>query len=175
MGALDGRGALMAGTAASMELVHKVEQFLYHEARLLDQKRWDEWLALFTDDGMYWVPLSHGQDDPINHASLFYEDSMLRQMRAKRLQEDRVFSQQPPAYAIHLIGNTVVQPVTGDIDVIVAHSNFHLLEWRKSEQRILGGQQTHELERYEATFRIRLKRVDLVNCDAPQESLQFFL
>jgi benzoate/toluate 1,2-dioxygenase beta subunit len=156
-------------------LIYQVEQFLYHEARLLDEKRWDDWLALFTVDGMYWVPLIHAQTDPLHHASLFYEDAMLRQMRAKRLQEDRVFSQQPPGHTVRLIGNTTVERVDENGVLIVARSNLNLLEWRKSEQRVLGGQQTHELERHENTFKIRLKRVDLVNCNAPQEALQFFI
>ena len=60
------------------ELLRSVEQFLFHEARLLDQQRWDKWLDLFTPEGVYWVPLAHGQTDASNHASLFYEDAFLR-------------------------------------------------------------------------------------------------
>jgi ethylbenzene dioxygenase beta subunit len=37
------------------ELIREVEQFLYREARLLDERRFHEWLALFTDDVRYWM------------------------------------------------------------------------------------------------------------------------
>ncbi|HKU45727.1 MAG TPA: nuclear transport factor 2 family protein, partial [Burkholderiales bacterium] len=35
---------------------HSVEQFLYRQAGLLDDKRWEDWIGLFTDDGIYWMP-----------------------------------------------------------------------------------------------------------------------
>ena len=37
--------------------------FVIHEARLIDQHRLEEWLDLFTDDGIYWMPLEWGQTD----------------------------------------------------------------------------------------------------------------
>ena len=40
------------------------ESFLIHEARILDERRWEDWLALFADDGWYWVPIEEGQKDP---------------------------------------------------------------------------------------------------------------
>ena len=40
-----------------MLLQHEVEQFLYHEARLLDERKFDDWLALLTDDIHYWMPI----------------------------------------------------------------------------------------------------------------------
>ncbi|HEU0229134.1 MAG TPA: aromatic-ring-hydroxylating dioxygenase subunit beta, partial [Burkholderiaceae bacterium] len=51
--------------------------FVHAEARLLDERRFEEWLDLFTEDGRYWMPLTPGQTDPILQGSLMYEDKLL--------------------------------------------------------------------------------------------------
>jgi 3-phenylpropionate/cinnamic acid dioxygenase small subunit len=150
-----------------------ITQFLHHEARLLDEHRWDEWQRLFTPEGLYWVPLVHGQTDPINHASLFCEDALLRSMRARRLEQARAYSQQPPTRTVHVVGNIGLE--SRDEEGCVVRSTFLLLEWRKTEQRTFGGSVLHTLQREGDGFRIRMKRVELVNCDAPHEALQVFM
>ncbi|HEY6825098.1 MAG TPA: aromatic-ring-hydroxylating dioxygenase subunit beta, partial [Steroidobacteraceae bacterium] len=60
-------------------------QFVYDEARLIDEKRFEEWYELFTDDGYYWMPLTRGQPDGENHTSLLYEDKLLLRVRIDRL------------------------------------------------------------------------------------------
>jgi len=151
----------------------EVTQFLFHEARLLDEHRWDEWLRLFTPDGLYWMPLVHGQADHLSHASLFCEDALLRSMRARRLEQARAYSQQPPTRTVHVLGNISLESrsETG----CVVRSAFHLLEWRKTEQRAFGGSVLHTLRRDGNDWRIGMKRVELVNCDAPHEALQVFM
>jgi len=151
-----------------------ITNFLYREARLLDEQRWEEWLDLFTDDGMYWVPLVRGQTDYRNHASLFCEDALLRRMRARRLVHERAFSQQPATRTTHLVGNVELE-AAGEGAEFVVHSSFHLLEARKWEQRMFGGTCRHTLVATAGDFRIRMKRVDLINCDAAHEALQVFI
>jgi ethylbenzene dioxygenase beta subunit len=154
-------------------MLHDISEFLFHEAALLDGRRWHDWLELFADDGVYWVPLTHGQTDPINHASLFYEDALLREVRARRLEEKRAWSQQPVTQAARIVGNIRLLPENeGDI---VVGSTFHMLEWRRRDQRMLGGQYTHRLRRSDQGFRIVLKRVDLINCEDVQDALETFL
>lgn len=152
----------------------EITQFLHHEARLLDEHRWDEWQQLFTPDGLYWVPLVHGQTDHVNHASLFCEDALLRSMRARRLEQARAYSQQPPTRTVHVVGNIGLAS-RDDAGGCIVRSSFMLLEWRKIEQRTFGGSVLHTLQRDEGRLRIRMKRVDLVNCDAPHEALQVFM
>ena len=55
--------------------MRSVEKFLFYEARLLDQGRLEEWGQLFTDDGIYWVPATVDQPDPIPHVSLMSSSS----------------------------------------------------------------------------------------------------
>ncbi len=154
-------------------LIRPIEQFLFHEARLLDERRWDEWLALFTEDGLYWAPLERGQTDPINRVSLFYENALLRSVRARRLGERNAWSQQPVAQTQHLVGNVQIEAKDGD--AVTVRSVFHMIEWHRGEQRLLGGTYTHSLVRGGSGFRIALKRIDLVNCDAIHGALEVFL
>jgi len=154
----------------------EITQFLHHEARLLDEHRWDEWQRLFTPDGLYWVPLVHGQADHLNHASLFCEDALLRSMRARRLEQARAYSQQPPTRTVHVVGNIGIEArEEGENGGCTVRSTFVLLEWRKTEQRMFGGSVLHTLHRHEGELRIHLKRVELVNCDAAHEALQVFV
>jgi benzoate/toluate 1,2-dioxygenase beta subunit len=164
----------MTGDANPQPDARAVERFLFREARLLDERRWTEWLDLFAEGGMYWVPLTHGQPDPIDHASLFYEDAVMRQVRARRLEEKRAWSQQPPTHTARIVGNVVVEPA-GEGGEIVATSTFHMLEWRRDGQRLLGGFYTHRLVPDGGGFRIASKRVDLIDREAPHEVIEVFL
>ncbi|HYM30514.1 MAG TPA: aromatic-ring-hydroxylating dioxygenase subunit beta [Candidatus Cybelea sp.] len=158
---------------AQLPDVGEIERFLSEEARMLDEGRYDEWLGLFTDDGIYWVPLEPGQTDPINHVSLFYEDRLLREMRVKRLRHPRAFSLEPPLRTARLVGNVMVD--AGEGGEIIVRSTFHMMESRRDEQRMFGGTYTHRLVAAGGGLRIKLKRVDLINCDAVHEALQTFI
>src|SRR5260221_10670363 len=61
--------------------LQEIAQFLYREAMLLDDKRWQEWLALFARDCFYWIPSPMGQEDPHNTVSLFAENPIIVAMR----------------------------------------------------------------------------------------------
>ena len=78
--------------------------FIAHEAALLDARRFDDWLALFSDDGHYWVPLlGAAQADPFSHNSLAYEDRLLLQLRVERLKNPRAHSQHPASHSQHVL------------------------------------------------------------------------
>lgn len=160
--------------ALAPEAQRKVEQFLFHEARLLDQRRLDDWLSLWTSDGMYWIPQQHGQQSPYDHISLAWEDKMLREVRVKRLTNARNWSQQPVTRTARLVGNVTAAGYDAAGSLVV-HSVFQMTEWRKCEPRQWAGNMSHKLEAHGDSWRIRFKRVDLVNCEAVQESIQVFI
>ena len=85
------------------------EQFLIHEARLLDERRFRDWMELFTEDGTYWVPAVPDQESPFDQASLFYDDRELMRTRVERLEHPRIHVQTPPSRTAHLIGNTLIE------------------------------------------------------------------
>ena len=166
--------APLAAVELPTETLLKLQQFLYREARLLDERRWAEWLALWTDDGLYWIPQQHGQASPYDHISLAFEDRMLREVRARRLENARNWSQQPPTHATRLVGNISVEGVDAGGNLVL-RSVFQMTEWRKKETRQLAGSCWYKLAADGDSWKLRMKRVDLVNCDATHENLEVFI
>jgi benzoate/toluate 1,2-dioxygenase beta subunit len=155
--------------------VRAVERFLYREAMLLDLRRYEEWLDLFTEDGLYWVPAAPDQKDPYSHISLYFEDRILRQMRVRRIRHPQAFSLESPVRSSRLVGNALVErhdPSSGEIRV---RSTFHLLELQYGEKHMYGGFYVHDLVPSGDGYSIKMKRVDLMDCDGPQETMQAFL
>ena len=149
--------------------------FVYDEARLLDGRRYDDWLALFSEDGFYWMPLTPGQTDPLLQVSLMYEDKLLLQVRVERLKGGRTFSQQPASRCHHLLQQPTVErrdDVAGQYTVRTA---FHYIETRQDTQTLYAGWSSHELIAVQGRLRIKLKRVDLVNSDAAFGNIQLFM
>ena len=158
----------------SLQEARKVEQFLFQEARLLDERKFDAWLALWTPEGRYWVPRHHDQENPFEQISLFFEDGMLRETRVRRLLNARNWSQQPVTRSSRLVGNVQIEGLDSAGHLIV-RSNLQYTDYRL-EQRQLAGQVFHKLESTEAGgWRVHLKRVNLVNCDSVFANLEVFL
>ncbi len=147
------------------------EAFIVNEARLLDQRRFREWMALFADDGTYWVPAVPDQQSPFDQASLFYDDRELMKTRIERLEHPRIHVQTPPSRTAHLVGNTIVEEADESKDEYVIGSTVIMVEYRNEAQRIFAGRQRHRLRRAGASFRIVQKRVDLINCDSAFEAM----
>ena len=150
--------------------VGQCELFLVHEARLLDEGRFDEWLALFTPQASYWVPSEPNQADPLETVSLIYDDRRLLETRVRRLASPRIYSQEPKSRTSRIIANVSVED-DRDAGSTLVRSKFVLIEFRRNEQRLFGGTNFHRLTTVAADIRIASKRVDLVNCDAPLDGL----
>ena len=149
--------------------------FVYAEARMLDEQRFEEWLALFTDDAHYWMPLSPGQQDARLHTSLMYEDKLLLRVRVERLGGARTYSQQPRSRCHHLLQQPSVEQADRDAGRYTLRTAFHYVETRLDEQTLFVGWATHELVAVDGKLRIRLKRVDLVNSDAAFGNINLFM
>ena len=89
---------------AALDL-HRCEQFLEHEARLLDEAKFDDWLALFTADAWYWVPSEPDQANPHDTVSLIYDDRRLLETRVRRLASPRMYSQEPRSRTSRIVAN----------------------------------------------------------------------
>jgi 3-phenylpropionate/cinnamic acid dioxygenase small subunit len=151
--------------------VLECEQFLIHEARLLDEARFDEWLSLFIPDAWYWVPSQPDQASPRDIVSLMYDDRRLLETRVRRLASPRIYSQEPRSRTSRIVANVTLEDIAADGAACTVRSKFQLLEYRREMQRIFGGTCLHRLVRGGNGVQIAWKRVDLVNCDAPQEGL----
>lgn len=146
-----------------------VEQFLYHEARLLDTGQLEAWLELFTDDATYWLPLERDQKDPLDTSSIIHDDRTLLELRVKQARHPRAHARQPLARTVHQVGNVMVLS-ENDSEVRVA-STLQVMEFRSEKQRIWGALVEHRLRRAGASFRIAHKRVDLVNSEGELEGI----
>ena len=145
--------------------------FLIHEARLLDERRFRDWMTLFTDDGTYWVPAVPNQESPFNQASLFYDDRELMKTRVDRLEHPWIHVQTPPSRTAHLVSNIIIEQADEAAGEYLVGSTFIMVEYRDEQQRVFAGRQHHRLRRDETSFRIVQKRVDLINCDSAFEAM----
>jgi benzoate/toluate 1,2-dioxygenase beta subunit len=143
----------------------EVEAFVLQEARLLDERRFEAWLELFAEDGVYWVPTQPDQRSPQEALSLFYETRALLAMRVARLERPDMHVQAPPSRTLHHVGG---MEVIGELEV---RSSLIVAEWRSGETRWLAGRVTHKLRREPQGLRIVLKRVDLIDSEAPHRAL----
>jgi 3-phenylpropionate/cinnamic acid dioxygenase small subunit len=147
------------------EVQHAVEQFLYQQAELLDAKRWQAWIDLFTPDGVYWMPADPAHKHWDGMPAIFAEDKNLMQVRMGRVQHPDAWSQRPLWGTNHLVANVVIDKVAKNGDV-TARSRFHMMELRRDDVRHFAGQYTHHLKKAKGGYRIKLQRVDMVNAQA---------
>ena len=162
---------------ASMEAPtdQQLIDFVIHEARLIDQHRLDEWLDLFTDDGIYWMPLEWGQTDPKLTTSLMYEDKLLLTIRIERLKGKRTYSQKPKSRCHHVLQTPQIDKRDEANNEFVTWTPMHYVETRYDDQQLYAAWATHTLAVVDGKLRIKLKRVDVVNCDAAFGNIQLFM
>ncbi len=159
------------------------EDFVAAEAALLDAGRYRDWLALFADEGRYWVPLLGAeQADPWSHNSIAYEDRLLLQMRVDRLADPRAHSQHPRSACQHVLQRSLVEQAGdgqdgqgGQDGSMVLRTPFIYIEARGERQVLLAGSCRHELIPRAGGWAIRLKRVDLLNPSQPLPAIQLFI
>jgi len=152
-------------------------EFLYREARLADEARYAEWHALWTEDGVYWVPAT---TDPAassdQHISHIYDNRARIDTRVKLLQTGHRYSQVPPSPMRRLISNIEVERAE-DGDLVVG-SNFILAELSiqaKHEMHWWVGRTTHRLRRVDGELRMSRKTVVLINAAEPLPNLAFLI
>jgi 3-phenylpropionate/cinnamic acid dioxygenase small subunit len=153
----------------------QIVRFIYQEARLLDEKRFDEWYELFTEDAYYWVPLAPGQTDPLAHNSLAYEDKLLLRLRIERLKLPTAYAQKPASRCHHVLQAPQLEGSDTAGHQFVTRTPFIYTETRADESQRYAATAWHTLVRTAAGLRIRLKRVDILNADAALPSIQLFL
>ncbi len=144
---------------------HQVEQFIYAEVRLLDERRWEQWEALFTEDGTYWAPAAHEQPNPDEHVSLIYENALLRKVRQQRFKHPNAFSLQPFPRTSHLVSNVMIDQAQSDEDPLVVSARFLMHEYRRGQPATFAGAYRYELLGEGDGFRIQQKKATLVNCE----------
>jgi len=147
----------------------RIDEFLYHEARLLDTQQYEAWLELFTEDATYWVPLEQGQKDALETSSIVHDDRTLLELRVKQFRHPRAHARQPLARTVHQVSN--IQVISrNDVEAQVA-STLVLVEFRNGKQRLWGALVEHRLRRTGEGWKIAHKRIDLVNSEGELEGI----
>jgi len=164
----------------SEDVLREVEQFLYREARLLDERRFREWLELFTDDVRYWMgarsnryprtskaisilsPNRYVEDDHTrdDELSIFDESKETLSGRVARLETGMAWAEDPPSRTRHLITNI---EVAGDAGAeLTVHSNFMVYRSRaETEQDFYVGARQDLLRRVDGALRIARRKLTL--------------
>lgn len=164
---------------------HTAEEFLFHEAELIDNFRFEDWHELFTDDAKYMIPLSDDEDTS-RYASLVYDDALRLEERVYHLSKVPFPSQSPRSRTLHQITNVRVRPLgdAGKPSSICTVSNQTICEMRLGdfrqvglgEQRILAAEVIHELVvNSPSDIQIASKTIRLLNRGAPIGNLTFIL
>jgi 3-phenylpropionate/cinnamic acid dioxygenase small subunit len=164
--------------AAVTDAEHRAAvEFLHREARLADEARYAEWEALWTDDGVYWVPATTDPSaDPDRHVSHVHDNRHRISTRVKLLQSGYRFSQEPASLMRRLVSNVEVRKAE-DGELLV-ESNFILAELAvqaKHEMHLWAGRTTHRLRAVDGALRMCRKTVVLINAAEPLPNLSFLI
>lgn len=148
------------------DLAQMAIDLVNREARLLDARDFDAWLALYAEEAQYWMPASPGQLSPDDALSLLYEDKRLLALRVRRLASPVIHIETPPSRCHHHVTGLTVHDVgAGEMEV---RSMQLVVIWREGEQRLFSAQCEHRLRVHESALRIVRKTVRLIDCDRPQ-------
>ena len=163
------------------EAIREVEQFLYREARMLDNRQFHEWLELLTDDLRYWMPIrsnrypvnskaisildgSRYEESEVsseNDLALMDEDKDSLTRRIDRLDSGMAWAEDPPSRTRHIITNIEVE--AGDSqDELKVYSNFFMYRTRaETEQDFYIGSREDVLRRDNGQLRVASRKIVL--------------
>jgi 3-phenylpropionate/cinnamic acid dioxygenase small subunit len=150
----------------------EVYELLAREAHLLDDRDYEGWLQLFTDDCLYWMPVDPLSEDGTLRLNVFYDDRPKMEDRIVRLTSGNAYTEEPISLTARTFSALQLE-AGGDDDSVAVRSNFQMVAYRSGEQRVLGGRYRHRLVRRDGSLAIAEKRVTLLGSDAPQASMTF--
>jgi 3-phenylpropionate/cinnamic acid dioxygenase small subunit len=141
--------------APDIDLARELERFLYVEAALLEDRRWDEWLALWAEDGYWTMPVRSdrlGQQSFSRAGEVHYfdEPKLMLGVRIAKLQTGKAWAEEPASHTTRLITNVHVADASDNDDAVTVRSNF-LIHRSRLEA---------DAEQFVGTRRDRLRRTD---------------
>ncbi|MBD8688528.1 hypothetical protein RHIZ_16475 [Rhizobium skierniewicense] len=140
--------------------LQELAEFVWHEAELLDRCDYDAWLALWTTDGRYVLPVAPG-DDYANNLNLAYDDAHMRKLRIERFQQGFSISSAPPADTVRTVSRFVLESADGE--EIVLRCAEHIVESKFNRQRLYAADLKYTLVRREGKLMIRHKVARILN------------
>lgn len=167
---------------ASLLRQHEITQFLYREARLQDEHRFQEWEALWTDDALYWVPANGEQMDPEREMSIIYDNRSRISLRIRQFLTGKRYAQLPQSRLRRVIGNVELLGEDGDGENegktrgTRVTANMLLYESHRRGQILWAARNEYLLRRGEdGAWRMAFKKVALVNNEGPLTTMGFLI
>ncbi len=139
-------------------------RLLEREARFLDQLRYDDWLAMYAAECVYWVPSTPKAGDPRREIAIMFDDRRRLEDRIYRMRTGFAWSQAPASRTVRLVTNVEVFSTIRD-DARMVRSNFLISEFWGDETRQLTGWAAYRVVRDLAGWKIQAKQVNLIECD----------
>jgi 3-phenylpropionate/cinnamic acid dioxygenase small subunit len=143
-------------------LLARAERFLYHEANLLDESRFEEWLELFEPDAYYWMPNERSETQRKRTPSYVDDNRPELELRIRRLFEPNAHTESPRPVACRVISNVAIEDEARCVvrSKLVMHE-FRRRDFGRDDYRLFCATVRHALRPDGSSFRIRWKRVDL--------------
>src|SRR5258705_4553789 len=132
------------------------------EARLLDQLKFDEWLAMYAPECIYWVPATPQGGDPRREVAISFDDRRRMEDRVYRLRTGYAWSQAPKSRTVRMISNVEVFAAGA---ARMVRSNFLISEFRPDGVRFLSGFCTHRFVEQDGRWLISVRQVNPIDCD----------
>lgn len=168
----------MIETTASSQLTRAdAEEFVYDEVALLDAGRYRDWLELFAEDGVYWVPSNELDHDPDRHVSIIYDTRVQLADRITRLELGRVV-QELPSRTLHLVGNVRLRPdgsAGGEQRTVDVAAAMSIHEVHRDRAAVHPAHCHYRLRPTSHGWRIGLKKVALLDNDQYFGNLAYLL
>jgi 3-phenylpropionate/cinnamic acid dioxygenase small subunit len=148
------------------ELKREVAELIYWEATLLDRRRWDDWIDLFTEDAVFWAPTWANEEevtnDPETQLNLIY-------LRGRGGLEDRIFRLEsrdsyasvPLERTVHVIGNILIDNIDGDDITAFANGLIHI--YGKKGGRTRASLYDYTIRRIDGNLKITQKKITLID------------
>ena len=156
-----------------LALQREIEAFVYREARLQDSHDYDGWEALWTDDGMYWIPANGDDIDPESQMSIIYDNRSRIALRIKQLHTGKRHTQIPRSRLSRVVSNVeLLEQKGGEYRVGSAALIF---ESNARGDTVWGARNEYLLRRGEQGLRMASKKVMLTNNDKPLYTLSFLV
>jgi benzoate/toluate 1,2-dioxygenase subunit beta len=161
--------------SATTSLREEVTEFLFTEAELADAGDYDGWLALWDDPCTYWVPCNLEDYDPRKHISIIYDDRARLEERCFRLTTGGAHSQEPKSKVCRVVGNIRVLGPQDDEGFVEAEARVVMVELRLGRKSVYAARCSYTLRRTEDGFRLRRKKVMLLDADEALGNMTFLI
>jgi len=153
----------------------EIEQFLYREARLLDEGHFDEWLDLFTADAVYWLPVGQSDTDPDRQVSIIYDGRHEMERRVARLKSGYAHAQDPPSRTHRIVSNVELSAFDPGDASLTASTVMVLFALTRHKHAIHSARCEFRLLRESALWRIARKKVSLLRSNEALDGIPYLV